>query len=209
MSSNIKQRKRKKVEKVCRYALNEAYLDIKHLLGNQLEQEKAFYCIRDEIDEDLKLCAGNVLVIIYVNNVLDEPMVISSGSEDNELCITIRNDGSVRREWKKITWIPEKINTENVDSNALNDALLKLKPLFKGFDQHLNAFYKVRDEIDGDLEFCADNVLIVIYLNDILDNPLVISSGSKEKQMHITINNDGTVTTAWNRRTSVNVSRIL
>lgn len=69
----------------------------------------------------------------------------------------------MRREWKKITWIPEKINTENVDSNALNDALLKLKPLFKGFDQHLNAFYKVRDEIDGDLEFCADNVLIVIY----------------------------------------------
>lgn len=111
----------------------------------------------------MKLCTGNVLVIIYVNNVLDEPMVISSGSEDNELCITIRNDGSVRREWKKITWIPEKINTENVDSNALNDALLKLKPLFKGFDQHLNAFYKVRDEIDGDLEFCADNVLIVIY----------------------------------------------
>lgn len=94
-----------KVEKVCRYALNEAYLDIKHLLGNQLEQEKAFYCIRDEIDEDLKLCAGNVLVIIYMNNVLDEPMVISSGSEDNELCITIRNDGSVRREWKKITWV--------------------------------------------------------------------------------------------------------
>lgn len=96
-----------------------------------------------------------------------------------------------------------------MDSNALNDALLKLKPLFKGFDQHLNAFYKVRDEIDGDLEFCANNVQIIIYVNDILDNPLVISSGSKEKQMHITINNDGTVTKEWKRRTSVNVSRIV
>lgn len=85
--------------------MNEAYLAIKPLFRDQLEQKKAFYCIRDEIDEDLKLCADNVLVFIYVNNVLDEPMVISSGSEDNELCITIRNDGSVRREWKKITWV--------------------------------------------------------------------------------------------------------
>lgn len=40
-----------------------------------------------------------------MNNVFDEFMVISFGLEDNELCIIIRNDGFVRREWKKIIWV--------------------------------------------------------------------------------------------------------
>lgn len=53
----------------------------------------------------MKLCAEKVKLVLYVNDVLDKPIIISSGSKENHLQITIRNDGTVIRKWIRITWV--------------------------------------------------------------------------------------------------------
>lgn len=84
---------------------------MKHFLKTNLffkgfdNQKNAFYSIQVEIDEDMKLCAENVKLVIYVNDVLDKPIIISSSSKENHLQITIRNDGTVIRKWIRITWV--------------------------------------------------------------------------------------------------------
>lgn len=92
---------------------------------------------------------------------------------------------------------------EKVDSNALNEAFLKNKPFFKSFDNQKNAFYSIQVEIDEDMKLCSEEVKLVLFVNDVLDKPIIISSGSKENHLQITIRNDGTVIRKWIRITWV------
>lgn len=81
---------------------------------------------------------------------------------------------------------------------------LKTNLFFKGFDNQKNAFYNIQVEIDEDMKlYAAENVKLVIYVNDVLDKPIIISSGSKENHLQITIRNDGTVIRKWIRITCV------
>lgn len=102
----------------------------------------------------------------------------------------------------KWTWLMWNITTlfqitKKVDSNALNEAFLKIKPFFKGFDNQKNAFYSIQVEIDEDMKLCSEEVKLVLFVNDVLDKPIIISSGSKKNHLQITIRNDGTVIRKW------------
>lgn len=43
-------------------------------------------------------------MVVYIDGVLDSPIVVKFGREQNRLVITIRSNGNVRYEWTKETW---------------------------------------------------------------------------------------------------------
>lgn len=85
--------------------LHRAIQKVKHKFGDDKhEMRKAMYRIRDTIHEKIKTCANNVVVYIYVDDVLDEPMKFTVGSGDNELTITVRDGGLIEYNWTSYTW---------------------------------------------------------------------------------------------------------
>lgn len=55
--------------------------------------------VRKEINETVRGCADNVRVVIYIDGVLDEPMIFSHGKEENRLVITLKRDGGIDYTW--------------------------------------------------------------------------------------------------------------
>lgn len=86
--------------------LHKAIQKIKHKFGeDKHEMRKAMYRIRDTIHEKIKTCADNVVVYIYVDDVLDEPLKFRVGSCENELTITVRDGGKIEYRWTSYTWV--------------------------------------------------------------------------------------------------------
>lgn len=84
--------------------LHKAIQKVKHKFGDdKLEMRKAMYRIRDTIHEKIKTCANNVIVYIYVDDVLDEPMKFTVGSGENELTITVKDCGKTEYNWTRRT----------------------------------------------------------------------------------------------------------
>lgn len=63
------------------------------------------------------------------------------------------------------------------------------------------AFYNIRDMIHDLVKFCANNVQIVINVQDVLQKPIIISTKKTENEVHFTIKPDGTVTKCWTKET--------
>lgn len=55
--------------------------------------------VRSKINETVRGCADNVRVLIYIDGVLDEPMVFSHGKEENRLVITMKSNGEIDYTW--------------------------------------------------------------------------------------------------------------
>ena len=83
--------------------LTKAFQRIKHNL-NELKIREAFYNVRDEIHEYVKTCERNIRVVIYFDDVLDDPLVVVVGPGENRLRITIKRNGTVTYSWTKETW---------------------------------------------------------------------------------------------------------
>lgn len=84
--------------------LHKAIQKVKNKFGDdKLEMRKAMYRIRDTIHEKIKTCANNVIVYIYADDVLDEPMKFTVGSGDNELTITVKDGGKIEYNWTRRT----------------------------------------------------------------------------------------------------------
>ena len=84
-------------------ALTKAFQRIKHNL-NDSEIREAFYNVRDEIHKYVKTCDRNIRVVIYFDDVLDDPLVVVVGPGENRLRITIKRNGKVTYSWTKETW---------------------------------------------------------------------------------------------------------
>lgn len=84
--------------------MQEAFKKFKDDLKDHTIMKEAFYYVRDNIHEVVRSCAQNARVIIYFNDVLKEPLVVTSGMEENRLRITINTDGTVTYAWTKQTW---------------------------------------------------------------------------------------------------------
>lgn len=84
--------------------MNDAFLKVKaNVKGHEITEE-AFYELRDEISHIVKNCADNVKVVVYFDFVLDKPLTVGFGKEENRLRITIKKDGKITLSWTKETW---------------------------------------------------------------------------------------------------------
>lgn len=85
-------------------ALNKAYNMVKEKFNDNKEIKEAYRGIRDSIYEWVRSCADNVRVVVYVDDILDDPIIVAIGDQENRLRITIKTDGKVTYSWTKQTW---------------------------------------------------------------------------------------------------------
>ncbi|XP_062597224.1 uncharacterized protein LOC134258702 [Saccostrea cucullata] len=85
-------------------ALNRAFVRVKQKFRDNEELRDSFYDVRDGIHEVVATCANNVKVVIYIDEVLDEPIIVCAGNQENRLRITIKTEGRVTYSWTKETW---------------------------------------------------------------------------------------------------------
>lgn len=84
--------------------LTRAFARVKHKFHDYSMLKEAFYKVRDKILETVKTCSDNVRVVIYMDDVLDKPIIVRIGAEENRLRISIRTDGKASYSWTKETW---------------------------------------------------------------------------------------------------------
>lgn len=84
--------------------LNKAFIRVKDNFQNFQELKRAFQDVGDDINDVVRSCADNVRVVIYIDEILDDPIVVSVGKEQNRLQIIIKEGGNVEYSWTKQTW---------------------------------------------------------------------------------------------------------
>lgn len=87
-----------------------------------------------------------------------------------------------------------------MNDETLNEAFTRVKSRFKD-DKLKELFYDVRDKITEVVQSCSDNVRCVVYIDEILDNPIVVACGYEENRLVITIRSNGNVTYKWSHET--------
>lgn len=84
--------------------MTRAFARVKRKFNDYDELREAFYDVRDDITKVVKTCSDNVRVVIYIDDVLDDPIVVGIGAEENRLRISIRSNGKALYSWTKETW---------------------------------------------------------------------------------------------------------
>lgn len=91
-------------------------------------------------------------------------------------------------------------NRNDVDANVLTDVLQQFMHKFEDFENQKQGLYNARDEIVDLVNGCSDNVCLSIFVDDVLDQPIVIKSGDKNV-LFISIKCNGTLKSTWKKRT--------
>lgn len=84
--------------------LTRAFARVKRKFNDYDQLREAFYDVRDDITEVVKTCSDNVRVVVYIDDVLDDPIIVGIGAEENRLRISIRSNGKASYSWTKETW---------------------------------------------------------------------------------------------------------
>ena len=77
---------------------------------------------------------------------------------------------------------------------TIQKALRKLKHILRDHEGTRKALCTVRDEIQNKIEKYADNVIVVIYLDEVLDGSIKIRVGRAENQVRVSIKSNGDIT---------------
>lgn len=66
--------------------------------------KKMFIEVREMIHKLVRSCADNVKVVIHMNEILDDPIIVTAGKGENILLVTIHSETGVDHKWTKETW---------------------------------------------------------------------------------------------------------
>lgn len=91
----------KETDKVDHRVLHALYKMLAPKLRGSREQKKSFYRLRHNINKHVNHCADNVKLTLYINDV---DIVICAGKKDNEIVITIEEDGNTLISYTEETW---------------------------------------------------------------------------------------------------------
>lgn len=83
--------------------VNKAFSKVKDKLRSKKELRKGVAELRKLIAQTLQSCSDNVKVTIYMDEVLDDPIIIPCGKGDNKLLVTIDSDDGVDFTWTETT----------------------------------------------------------------------------------------------------------
>lgn len=112
--------------------MQKAFIKVKDDLNERPTMRESFYYVRDNIHEVVRSCATNVRVVIYFDDVLDEPIHVKSGREENRLRITINSDGTSTYAWTKQTWAKVFLDVKENVKSITQTILTKLASLLRG-----------------------------------------------------------------------------
>lgn len=94
-----------------------------------------------------------------------------------------------------------------LNDEALHKAFQRVRDKFKGYKELQESFYDVRDGIHSFVQSCVDNVKVVIYMDEVLDQPIIVGVGKQQNRLRITIKSNGSVTYDWTKETWAKVCR--
>lgn len=80
--------------------------------------------------------------------------------------------------------------TDEVDHQVLHLVYQRLDPDLRGSREQIQAFYRLRHEINKHVNHFADNVKLTLYINDV---DIVICAGNKENEIVFTIEDNGNI----------------
>lgn len=83
--------------------VNKAFSKVKDLIRTKRGLRKGLADVRKLITQTVRSCSDNVVVKIYMDEVLDDPIVISNGRGDNKLVLTIDSEDGVDFIWTETT----------------------------------------------------------------------------------------------------------
>lgn len=81
--------------------LHSVYENLPPEIRGSEKQIEGVQCFRHDINQHMKNCADNVKLTLYINNV---EIIICTGKMENEIVITIKDDGDTKKNWLKETW---------------------------------------------------------------------------------------------------------
>lgn len=84
--------------------LTRVFARFRERFSSNHEIREKFFEARDGITEMVRGCCDNVRITVFFDNILDEPLVVQIGKEENCLKITFKQDGRVIYCWTKETW---------------------------------------------------------------------------------------------------------
>lgn len=94
-----------------------------------------------------------------------------------------------------------------VDHRAINDGYLRAKDKFKGHDESKKEYLKLRQKISSYVGSSMKNVHVTIYVDNVLEDPIIICAGTGENKLVITIDDDAKVSHRWEKKTWSKVLR--
>lgn len=83
--------------------LNGAFARVKAKFRNRPELIKAFADVRKAITQAVRSCADNIIATVYVDEVLDDPIITTVGKGENKLLITIDSENGIDFTWTEET----------------------------------------------------------------------------------------------------------
>ncbi|XP_078318198.1 uncharacterized protein LOC144620654 [Crassostrea virginica] len=166
---------------------------LKEILGDHDSTKKALYTLRDRIQPMIDGCADNIKITIYLDDVLNGSIEIKAGQAENCLRITIKNNGDIIHNWTKtIEELTFECGKDEVHA-TIQKASGTLKHILRDHDATREALNTVRDEIQNEIEKYADNVKVMIYLDEVLDGSIEIRVGRAENQVRVSIKSNGEI----------------
>ncbi|XP_062605066.1 uncharacterized protein LOC134266878 [Saccostrea cucullata] len=92
-------------------------------------------------------------------------------------------------------------NTEHITHQDLNKAFNRVKEKFNGFNAVKKSFREIRNKLHEIVRSFSNNVRVVIYVDDILDDPIILEAGNAENELLIAIDPEGEYTYSWPKKT--------
>lgn len=83
--------------------IHKAFSKVKDKIRTKKELRGGLSEIRKTITQTLQSCSDNVQVKIYIDEVLDDPIIIKCGKGDNKLLVTIDSENGVDFTWTETT----------------------------------------------------------------------------------------------------------
>lgn len=77
----------------------------------------------------------------------------------------------------------------------------KLKHHLRENKETRDALCIARDEVPLKIKHCSDNIELVFYLDNVLEDPIYLTVGSAENRLHISIRSNGKIEYYWKERT--------
>lgn len=83
--------------------IHKAFSIVKHEIKTKKKLQKGVAELRKKITQTLQSCHDNVKVKIYMDELLEDPIIIPCGRGDNTLVVTIDSDDGVDFTWTETT----------------------------------------------------------------------------------------------------------
>lgn len=91
--------------------------------------------------------------------------------------------------------------TLQINDETIHKAFSKVKDKIRSKDELRRGVAEIRRTITQTLQSCSDNVQVKIYLDEVLDDPIIINCGRGDNKLVVTIDSVDGIDFTWTETT--------